>query len=433
MVFSFNDRQVGRTPLRRTLLTRPITPFRIECRHLVSTLADLEIATFAVDEVVEGTQTGWSDRRLTVSLPQLAVGAGDPALAEATVEVIRPGDPVRISNVLDVVLPGVGVSDVRQHRLGGVAVLTVCDWVGAGYSEAQELPASLVDMSGPGADRSPWGATANVVVRCVPARGAALTDADAAIRRAAAHVARELALGTMGLEPSEIVAFGAPASSDTSMPNVALILQVASEGPLVDTYWKGRPLGVFEPHVIRAQDVLRGDLTNGAYDWPGVRNVTAVYQDSALIRELYAAHGRQLRFVGVVLAPGYLDGAAQKRRAAESSAELVADLAADAVVCTTFSSGNSHTDTMLTVQACERLGIRTVALVCETNGGLTDHVPEATSLVSTGNEDELVDAWTPDRTIGGRDLARVGARVAAVHYVGGLVQTGDARWTAVPA
>jgi hypothetical protein len=85
------------------------------------------------------------------------------------------------------------------------------------------------------------------------------------------------------------------------------------------------------------------------------------------------------------------------------------------------------------VQACERLGIRSVALVCETNGGLTDHVPEATSLISTGNEDELVEAWTPERIIGGRELARVGERVAAVHYVGGLVQTGDARWTAVPA
>ena len=70
-----------------------------------STLADLEIATFAVDEVVEGTQTGRSDRS-AVSLPQLAVGAGEPALAEATVEVVRPDDPVRISNVHDVVLPG---------------------------------------------------------------------------------------------------------------------------------------------------------------------------------------------------------------------------------------------------------------------------------------------------------------------------------------
>ena len=37
--------------------------------------------------------------------------------------------------------------------------------------------------------------------------------------------------------------------------------------------------------------MLAGHLTNGAYDWPAVRNVTAVYQDSALVRELFGAHG----------------------------------------------------------------------------------------------------------------------------------------------
>jgi glycine reductase complex component B subunit alpha and beta len=400
---------------------------------LESTLADLEIATFAVDEVVEGTQTGWSDRCLTVSLPQLAVGAGQPALAEATVEVVRPGDRVRISNVLDVVLPDVGLNDVRHHRLEGVAVLTVCDWLAAGYPEAEELPASLVDMAGPGADRSPWGATVNVVLPCIPAPGAPVAEVDAAIRLEAFRVSRELAMATSGEEPSEVHVYGAPAPADKDLPAVALILQVASEGPLVDTFWDGQPLGTFAPRVILARDVLTGSLTNGAYDWPGVRNVTAVYQDDALIRELSRAHGTRLWFAGVILAPGYLDGAMQKRLAAEASASLAAGLEADAAIVTTFSSGNSHTDTMLTVQECERRGIRTVALVCETNGGLTDHVPEATSLVSTGNEDELVDAWTPELVIGGRERAAVGERIAAVHYVGGLVQTGDARWTAVPA
>ena len=138
------------------------------------------IATFAVDEVVEGTQTGREARTLVVSLSQLAVGAGEPALAEATVQVVRPGDPVRISNVLDAVLPSVVRDDPAStfpgvlgpasasaggtiHRLGGVAVLPVCDWLAAGYVGPDELPDSLVDMSGPGADRSPFGATANVV------------------------------------------------------------------------------------------------------------------------------------------------------------------------------------------------------------------------------------------------------------------------------
>jgi glycine reductase len=400
---------------------------------LESTLADLEIATFAVDEVVEGTQTGWSDGRLALALPQLAVGAGDPALAEATVEVVRPGDSVRISNVLDIVLPAARLENDRIHRLEGVAVTSVCDWAGAGYEGAEELPASLVDMAGPAADRSPWGAVTNVVVRCVPSPGVEVADADRAVRDAAAAVATAIAETTAGAATHDVRAIGPPPAADAALPAIAAILQVASEGPLLDTFLDGEPLGGFAPRILDERVLHESRLTNGAYDWPGVRNVTAVYQDSALLRELRAAHGDRLRFAGLILAPGYLDGADQKRRAAEASAALAAELGADGVVCTTFSSGNSHTDTMLTVQACERRGIGTAALVCETNGGLTDHVPEADCLVSTGNEDEFVEPWTPERVVGGEDRALVGERVPAVHYVGGLSETGDARWTAVPA
>jgi hypothetical protein len=63
---------------------------------------------------------------------------------------------------------------------------------------------------------------------------------------------------------------------------------------------------------------------------------------------------------------------------------------------------------------------------------LTDHVAEADSLVSTGNEDELVTAWTPDRIVGGGD-GDAGRAVAMVHFLGSCVETGDGAWTAVPA
>ncbi len=417
---------------------------------LSSALADLEIAAFAIDEVVEGTQTGRDGRTLFVAVPQLAVGAGEPALAEATVEVVRPGDPVRISNALDAVVPDVRADDPsgtfagvlgpddapvegRIHRLRGVAVVPTCDWAGAGYDGSEELPDSLIDMGGPAADRSPWGTTVNVVVGCLPAPGTRVTEVDAAIRRTALRVARALAETTLGhADPDEVGVFGVPAPTDPELPTVVAILQVASEGPLVDTFERGHPLRDLRPKIMDPREVLGGALTNGAYDWPSVRNVTAVYQDSALLRALYAEHARRLRFAGLILTPGYLDGAEQKRRAAEDAAALAARLGADAAICTTFSSGNSHTDTMLTVRACERAGIRTVALVCETNGGLTDHVPEADCLVSTGNEDELLPAWDPVRVVGGVERARIGRAVPMVHYLGASVQTGDARWSAGP-
>ena len=145
-------------------------------------------------------------------------------------------------------------------------------------------------------------------------------------------MSRELAAATQGPGAERAHLVSAVRRATRSLPRVALILQVASEGPLVDTFWDGEPLGIFEPRLVPAADVLSGSLTNGAYDWPGVRNVTAVYQDNALIRELSAADGSTLRFAGVILAPGYLDGATQKRLAAEASASLAAELHADAAI-----------------------------------------------------------------------------------------------------
>jgi hypothetical protein len=422
---------------------------------LHSTLADLEIATFAVDEVVVGTQTGREADTLVVSPSQLAVGAGEPALAEATVEVVRPGDPVRISNVLDAVLPSVVRDDPgasfpgvlgagahadagaagRIHRVSGVSVLSVCDWRAAGYAGPEEFPDAFVDMAGPGATRSPFGSTSNVVLRFVPAHGAPAEEVDLAIRRATLAVAGDLAAATRSQDPDDVAIYGwPPVAPDAELPAVAVILQVASEGPLTDTFLAGEALRDLTPMTIDPRRVLADHLTNGAYDWAAVRNVTSVYQHGAMLRELFAAHGERLWFAGVVLAPGYLSTAAQKQAAAARSAELVRDLGADGVICTTFSSGNSHTDTMLTVRACERAGIGTVALVCETNGGLTDHVPEADCLVSTGNEDELVDAWSPSRVIGDdHGTARSGEPVPTWAYLAACVQTGDTAWTAVPA
>jgi sarcosine reductase len=418
-----------------------------------STLADLEIATFAIDEIVEGTQTGRSGRRLFVSLPQLAVGAGrHPALAEATVEVVRPGDPVRITNVLDAVLPSVKAEDPagtfpgvlgplalagrgRTNRLGGVAVLSVCDWEASGHAEPETFPDAFVDMAGPGAGLSPYGGTANVVLRFRPSHGAPVAEADRAIRSETLRIGRDLAATTLGHDPDEIanIHLPEPGEGDPSLPAVAAILQVASEGPLLDTLYYGDPLTGVVPTLLDPREVVDGALTNGAYDWACVRNHTATYQRGTLVYELLAAHGTRLRFAGMILALGYLDSARQKQRSAMLSARLAEQLGADGVVCTTFSSGNSHTDTMLTARACERLGIGATAMVCETNGGLTDHVPEADCLVSTGNEDELVEPWRPGRIVGSDGPGRAGERVPTWAYLGACVQTGDERWTAAPA
>ena len=172
----------------------------------------LELATFRVDDVVEGRATSWLNGRLELDAGALAVAASQPALADVRIDVVRPGDPVRIANVLDAVLPDVKADDPdrtfpgalgsltiagggRTNRLDGVAVLSVCDWLAVGYTQPDEFPDALVDMAGPGAEVTRWARTIDVVVRCVPSAGAPIGDVDRAVRRASLRVARDLAVG----------------------------------------------------------------------------------------------------------------------------------------------------------------------------------------------------------------------------------------------
>jgi glycine reductase complex component B subunit alpha and beta len=421
----------------------------------------LEVAWFRPSAVHAGASTGWRGSELSLDTGSIESSvAAEPGIAAVDVDVVRPGESVRLLNVLDAVEPSVkpeapdttfpgalGRLSVagrgRTHRLDGVAVLPVADLRGDGYAEAGELPDSVVDMAGPGAPLCAWASTTNVVVRFEPEAGAPLGDVDRSIRRATLRIARELGettLGTAAPEPDDVERLVPPAnmSGSPELPSVCVILQVGAEGLLADTFLYGASMEGIVPTLLDPAEVLDGALTSGAYDWAGLRNPTAFYQRNRLVRELLAAHDTSLRFRGVIVALGYLNSAFEKSRSAMLAAALAQRVGAEGAILTTYSSGNSHTDTMLTVRACEELGIATTAMLAETSAGLTDHVPEADSIVSVGNEDELVPGWVPSRVIGGGRLvdgraADSGSPLPANSYLGALSEMGDMALTAVPA
>jgi glycine/sarcosine/betaine reductase component B subunit len=183
------------------------------------------------------------------------------------------------------------------------------------------------------------------------------------------------------------------------------------------------------PRVFDLREVLDGALTSGAYESPAARNPTACYQRSALLRRLLHEHGRTLKCAGVVATLGYLDEIGEKQRMARASADLARGLGTVGAVCTTYSLGNSHTDTMLTVRACERRGIRAVAIVAE-EGGLTDHVPEADAIVTAGNVMERISAWEPAEIVGRGEEAPADA-TSVLRYLGAATQLGDGHLQAV--
>jgi len=375
-----------------------------------------------------------------------ALAAEEHALAGVEAHVVESGEPVRITHVLDAVEPRIRpdgrpvfpteerAGEGRTNRLDGVAVIPCLDFPG------EERPLheqeGIFDLAGPGAELTPFSALTCVVLVLDPVAGAGHVELDSAARRVTLATAELLAEPTLGAEPAEVERFElGPAGG--GLPRVAVLIQLSDLGPLYYQYVYGVPAGEAGlPRIVDPAELLDGAVTCGEYHWAAMRNPTIFFQQNALIRALHREHGRRLDFAGVVLVRGYEQTAEDKRRAAEAAARLAVELGADGAIVTTDAGGNSHTDTMLTCRACERAGVRTGVIVAEQSdpdtigSGLTDWVPEADCIVSTGNTEVLVPEWTPERVLGGDRLtdgrpARAAGPIRVQDYLGAASQMGQ--------
>jgi sarcosine reductase len=373
-----------------------------------------------------------------------------PELEGVRVDVVRGDEPVRITHVLDAVEPRIRpdgraafptegkAGEGRTNRLDGV-VVSCLDF------PAEERPLheqeSVIDLSGPGAELTPFAADTNVVLTFSTREGLGNEELEAWARATTLMVAEELARPTLDAEPEQVERFEL-GPADAGLPSVAALVQLSDLGPLYYQYLYGVPVGSAGlPRAVDPAELLDGAVTCGEYHWAALRNPTIVFQRNALVRTLYREHGRRLRFAGLVLMRGYEQTAEDKQRAAAAAAEAALELGADGAIVTTDAGGNSHTDVMLTVRACERAGVRTTAIVAEmadpdaVGSGLTDWVPEADSIVSVGNAEELVPAWTPERVLGGDTLldgtpAAHAGPIPVRNYLGAANQTGQYALTA---
>jgi glycine reductase len=370
---------------------------------------------------------------------------GEIEVEGADVQIVRPGEPVRVTHVLDAVEPRIRpdgrsafptegkAGERRTNSLGGVVVLSCLDFPG------EERPLheqeSIVDLAGPGADLTPF-ARETCVVLTFNTGEAGNEEAEAVARRATLRAAEDIARPTLEAEPLDVERFEL-GPADDNLPAVAALVQLSDLGPLYYQYVYGDPAGQAGlPRIVDPAEVLDGAVTCGEYHWAAMRNPTIFFQRNALVRSLYREHGQRLRFAGLVLMRGYEQSAEDKQRAAEAAAARARELGADGVVITTDAGGNSHTDVMLTCRACERAGIRTTVILAEetdpesTRPILTDWVPEADAIVSTGNVEELVPEWRPERVLGGDKLLDGTAAVEAGpipvrNYLGAANQMGQ--------
>jgi glycine reductase complex component B subunit alpha and beta len=366
----------------------------------------LELGTFPVSDLAFGPRTRYEAGRLEVDRDAvLAVVGEDPRIASAELEIARPGESARIWPVRDVIEPRVKVEGPgicypgicgreittvgqgRTHRLGGLGVVEVSsvNWHDAGGDYVE----TYLDMSGPYGAMYPYASLLNLCL--VVEADAALGEEtkNYAVHQAALTVCDHLGAAVRGLEPPEREVFEL-SPVDPALPGVVYIWCVHSPQAMSGspTAFCTATYGLTQltpPWLLHPNEILDGALT-GPYRTAFAMSWTVA--NNPLFLDLYRRHGRDWRFLGVIVLRTEWTTQTEKQLMANQTAKLAQLIGAQGAVVTWDAGGNEFIEVVRTIQACERLGIRTVFLTSEddaTDGAPTmlEPLPEADAIVST--------------------------------------------------
>jgi len=282
--------------------------------------------------------------------------------------------------------------------------------VAAGYlPRAQE---ALIEMSGPAAALSPFGATHNLVVEFTPADGAPWEDVDRALRRGVLQLASHLADAAIESPPDAEEHFPAPppAGAGNGRRRVGAVTNLQTQGTFKDVFVYGRSFSGGLPTLIDPGELDDGAVVSGQFGHPSLKNPTFMHQNHPVVAALRARHGRDLDFAGVCISPEPVV-AGHKELVSAHAARLCAAAGWDAAILTKEGGGNADADVALKMDALEDAGVTAVGLFAEMAGPDGTGPPivvapeRATAMVSTGNYDERLVLPAVERALGGDRVA----------------------------
>jgi glycine reductase complex component B subunit alpha and beta len=428
----------------------------------------LELADFPVSQLRLAQLFRYEAGVLTVDPGELAdLVRQDARVEDISFAVVHPGDQVRVTGIRDIVEPRVKVTGQgqvfpgtltpvqpagsgRTHRLSGMAVVSTAVFEGAARAGLAVQRSAILDMWGPGAEGSRFAKLAALVLIIKLQPGLSDWDAHCAIQTAELKVARRLAEVTLGLMPHRVEVFD-NSSSTAGLPRVVLIqgCLTNSQGAHSNMSYYGMPMRESLATVIHPNELLDGAIAVCATRAVAYFPITWDWQNHPLALGLHREHGNRLNFIGMILERIQFDTFHGKEVIAHNTAALAQQLGADGAIVAWTGSGNAFVDVMLTIQACEKRGIRT-ALVSYEFGGkegvdspLLYYVPEAAAAVSTGSRDRWLDLPAPERVVGPYDhfavLSYPGAPLADAKgeltldardmLIGGVDNWGAESWT----
>jgi glycine reductase complex component B subunit alpha and beta len=380
----------------------------------------LEIGQIMIRDIQFGEKTLVNGGTLSVNKDELiAQIRKDDRIHSVEVEIAKPGENTRIIPVKDVIEPRVKVDGPggvfpgllnkvatvgqgRTHVLKGAAVVTTGKVVG--FQEG------IIDMSGPGAEYSPFSRTMNLVVVCEPEPGLPAHEHEEIVRYAGLRAAVYLAEAGKNITPDTVETYQfdslrSMCEEGSSLPRVAYVYMLQSQGLLHDTYVYGVDAKRILPTLISPTEVMDGAIVSGNCVSACDKNTTYHHQNNPVIEELYKQHGKEIIFCGVIITNENVT-LADKERSSNRVAQLAAYMGADGAVITEEGFGNPDTDLIMNCVKLEDQGIRTVLITDEFAGrdgasqSLADASVKADAVVTAGNANEMITLPPMDRVIG---------------------------------
>ena len=246
----------------------------------------LTLHKHSVTEVSLAEPAGISQGRLTVDATALehALLAQDDRFANVRVSLALPGEATRIVCVKDVIQPRVRKTGTEAGT-GGLCVLenvaiVTCGPI-VGFQEG------IIDMSGPGAAYTPFSRLPLIVLEIDVIEGLDPHAHEAAVRvagtRAAEFVARMVRDATPD-RTDEVLWDEVP--GDPSLPRIAYVYIVLSQGLLHDTYVLSRNAKEGLPISVAPRLVLDNGIVSGNCVSACDKNTTYHHQNNPVIAEL---------------------------------------------------------------------------------------------------------------------------------------------------
>ncbi len=388
---------------------------------------NLELHKATVRRLTFGSETGLKDGVLTVNKEQLqAVLLADERLVSVKVELAHPGESTRIMPIKDAIEPrcklaGPGeifpgfvgpldtVGEGKTLVLEGMAILTTGRLVAA-----QE---GIVDMSGPGADYTPFSKTCNLVLVLSPREDIQLHEAEETCRMAGLKAAHYIAAQCKAAKADSVESYSFPPLAEAmkahpGLPKVAYVYMLQSQGLLHDTWVYGVDAKRTLPTLISPTETMDGAIISGNCVSACDKNNTYVHLNNPIIKALYKRHGKELNFVGVVLTNENVT-LADKQRSSSYAIKLAKMLGVEAVVISEEGFGNPDADLVLNCVKAEKAGIKTVLVTDEYAGAngasqsLADSCVEGTAVVTAGNANQTIILPPMDKIIGDIGQAEV--------------------------